>query len=100
MPDPSADRDSFQALLEFHVEAGVDVALDERPHDRFAEALSPTAQGVPAPQPREQPNRAPAPRPLPRAAAGAPVDAAGLAREQAKQAQSLMELEAILLGFE
>ena len=102
MPDRSAERDSLQALLEFHVEAGVDVALDERPHDRFAEARSPTAQGVPPPQPSEQPKRAaaPPPRPLPRAAAGAPVDAAGLAREQAKQAQSLEELQAILLGFE
>src|SRR5215217_5369976 len=102
MPDPSADRDSFQALLEFHVEAGVDIALDERPHDRFAEAEARAARGVPAPRAREESKQAadPAPRPLPRAAAGAPEDAAGLAREQARKAHSLEELEAILLGFE
>jgi uracil-DNA glycosylase len=102
MPDPSADRDSFQALLEFHVEAGVDIALDERPHDRFAEAEARAARGVPAPRAREEAKQAadPAPRPLPRAAAGAPEDAAGLAREQARKAHSLEELEAILLGFE
>ena len=32
-----SDRDALQALLDFHVEAGVDLALDETPHDRFAE---------------------------------------------------------------
>src|SRR5215213_1967513 len=102
MPDPSADRDSFQALLEFHVEAGVDIALDERPHDRFAEAEARAARGLPAPRAREESKQAadPPPRPLPRAAAGAPEDAAGLAREQAKQAQSLEELQSVLLRFE
>jgi uracil-DNA glycosylase family 4 len=101
MPDHSADRDSLQALLDFHVEAGVDLALDEHPHDRFAERKPAPASHAP-PQPRDEPGRAaaPAPRSLPRAAAGAPDDAAELAREQAKHARSLDELEAILKSFE
>jgi DNA polymerase len=102
MPGPSFDRESLQALLDFHSEAGVDIALDENPHDRFAEP-EPRARPAAPPQPaHEEPNRAPppAPRPLPKAAAGAPEDAAGLAREQARHARSLAELEAILMGFE
>ena len=37
MQDLPSDRDALQALLDFHVEAGVDLALDETPHNRFAE---------------------------------------------------------------
>ena len=96
-PDPAA----LQALLDFHAEAGVDLALDETPHNRFAEAEA----SRPAVQPKEAPSPAPAPkvapaRPLPRAAAGAPEDAATAAREQVRQAQSLAELEAILASFD
>jgi uracil-DNA glycosylase family 4 len=36
----SQDRAALEALVEFYVEAGVDVALDETPHDRFAESAS------------------------------------------------------------
>jgi DNA polymerase len=102
MPAHSADRESLQALLEFHVEAGVDLALDEHPHDRFAPVPPEGRQPAPAAPVPEEPRRAdaPPPRPLPKAAAGAPEDAASLAREQARQARSLEELEAILLGFE
>jgi DNA polymerase len=120
---------SLQALLDFHVEAGVDIALDDEPHDRFAEADAPArateapvlepvrAPPRPLEAPVHEPTRAPprsaeapvheptpapppARRPLPRAAAGASEDAASLAREQARQARSLEELEAILAGFE
>jgi DNA polymerase len=97
-PDPAA----LQALLDFHAEAGVDLALDEAPHNRFAEgeAAKPAAQPKPAaPSPAPAPKVAPA-RPLPRAAAGAPDDAAIAAREQVKHAQSLDELEAILASFD
>ena len=38
MPEQTLDRDALHAILEFHVEAGVDIALDETPHNRFAEA--------------------------------------------------------------
>jgi len=100
MQDLPSDRDALQALLDFHVEAGVDLALDEAPHNRFAEparakpearAASPKA----APAPSAPPSRA-----LPKVAAGAPEEVAGMAREQARHAKSLEELEAILAGFD
>jgi DNA polymerase len=104
MQDHSSDRDALQALLDFHVEAGVDLALDETPHNRFAE---PKAEPAPAktPEPQREPPRASAPlaaapRSLPKVAAGAPEEVASLAREQARHARSLEELEAILAGFE
>jgi DNA polymerase len=101
MPDTLPDLDALRALLDFHVEAGVDLALDEVPHDRFAEPVRrPPASEAP-PEARPEPPRAPPPaRTLPRAAAGAPEDAALLAREQARHARSLAELEAILAAFE
>ena len=104
MQDNPTDRDALQALLDFHVEAGVDLALDETSHNRFAE---PKAEPVPAkvPAPQREPARAAAPAPspprsLPKAAASAPEEVASLAREQARHAGSLEELEAILAGFE
>jgi DNA polymerase len=98
MSNRRSDLAALQAILDFHVEAGVDIALDERPHDRFAESEAPARELAP---PRPEPKAAPpAPRPLPKAAAGAPEDAASLAREQARRAGSLEELEAILLSFE
>ena len=104
MQDHSSDRDALQALLDFHVEAGVDLALDETPHNRFAD---PKAEPAPAktPEPQREPPRASAPlaaapRSLPKVAAGAPEEVASLAREQARHAQSLEELEAILAGFD
>lgn len=106
MLDGHLDRDALHALLDFHVEAGVDLALDETPHNRFAEpkAAPPPAEAatprMPA-MPGREPERAPPPpRLLPMAAAGAPEDAAILAREQARHAQSLEALEAILAAFE
>ena len=77
--DARADLISY---LDFHVEAGVDAALDERPHDRFAEAEA-AAQ---APRPEPAPLREPPPRSEPSArsepparrdtpsGAGAPLD--------------------------
>ncbi|WP_230530651.1 uracil-DNA glycosylase [Microvirga roseola] len=104
MQDLPTDRDALNALLDFHVEAGVDLALDETPHNRFAE---PKAEPVPsraqaqAPAPKADPARAaPPPRALPKVAASAPDEVASLAREQARHAQSLEELESILAGFE
>ena len=105
MQDLPSDRDALQALLDFHVEAGVDLALDETPHNRFAE---PKAERAPAKAPAQasaskaspSPASAPSPRALPKAAAGAPEEVANMAREQARHAQSLAELEAILAGFD
>ena len=105
MQDTSSDRDALKALLDFHVEAGVDLALDETPHNRFAEPKPEPAQaGGPALQraasPAASSTASPPPRALPKAAAGAPDEVASLAREQARHAQSLEELEAILAGFD
>jgi DNA polymerase len=99
MSDSPADRDALQAILDFHVEAGVDLALDDVPHNRFAETKSPPPD-EPKPAGQPEPARPAPPRSLPRAASGAPEDAAGMAREQAQHAQSLEELEAILAGFD
>jgi DNA polymerase len=117
MPDQPLDRAALEAFLDFHVEAGVDLALDEAPRNRFADdgaraaarsaAATPEGAGAgPAPtgHPGErgpgEPGRSPAPpRPLPKAAA-APEEAARLARERAGDARTLEELEAILSDFE
>jgi DNA polymerase len=99
MQDFPSDRDALQALLDFHVEAGVDLALDETPHNRFAEPkATPPAR---ASEPRPEPPRAPAPtRTLPKMASASPEDVATMARDLARDAQSLEELEAILAGFD
>jgi len=105
MQDLPGDRDALKALLDFHVEAGVDLALDETPHNRFAEPKAEPAR-TGSPDPQAQPSQtaaspaSPPPRALPKAAAGAPDEVALMAREQARHAQSLEELETILAGFE
>jgi len=87
---------ALRSLLEFYVEAGIDCALDETPQNRF-EAPRPVAPEPPAPV---GPSPAPPARPrLPRAAAGMD-ELATDARARAAQAQSLLELEALLAGFE
>ncbi|MCJ2012819.1 uracil-DNA glycosylase family protein [Methylobacterium sp. J-076] len=118
MPNPADAQADLIAYLDFHTEAGVDLALDEQPHDRFGEADAPE----PAPRPRPAPRRAalaavppspappsPPPQDAPRAppratygrsAAAEPEEAAGDARARARDAASLEELEAILAGFD
>lgn len=106
MQDHSSDPDALKALLDFHVEAGVDLALDETPHNRFAEPKAEPPQARTAAPQRDAARGAsstaapPPPRVLPKVAAAAPDEVASLAREQARHAQSLQELEAILAGFE
>jgi uracil-DNA glycosylase family 4 len=106
---PVLDRDAAHALLDFYVEAGVDLAVDEAPHDRFAEgvvrreaaqATRPLPEGRPLPpveplRPTPEP-----PRPVPKAATAAPEEAALAARELARGAATLAELEAIVGAFE
>jgi DNA polymerase len=98
----SMDLDAWRAILDFQVEAGVDLALDETPHDRFALAAAQARQPADEPKPRTAGPREPVTpaRPLPREAAGAPEDVASLARERAAAAETLEELEAILAGFD
>jgi DNA polymerase len=121
MPDIAPDRAALLALLEFHVAAGVDCALDEIPHDRFADdAARPAAEapagasvapmpGRPAaagsaPAAAAQPHpllqRAPEPRTPARVAVASPEEAASAARDQARSARSLEELAALLASFE
>jgi DNA polymerase len=103
MADASPDRAALESLLDFYVEAGVDCALDEAPHDRFAEAARP----IPPPPPMERaPPRPAALDPVPSrrslapAAAASPAEAAQDARERARKATSLVELEGLLASFE
>ena len=121
MSETADARADLISYLDFHVEAGVDAALDEHPHDRFAEAE--TAQVTPAPEPsprreaprprqsqpqaedeplafrRELPSREP-PRTYGGAASAKPGEAADDARARAAQMQTLEDLEALLRGFE
>ncbi|WP_336488695.1 uracil-DNA glycosylase [Methylobacterium nigriterrae] len=102
------------SYLDFHVEAGVDAALDERPHDRFGEAEAPSpARAAPAaatleaeaPRPRAVPAappavRAPQGRTYGRSASAKPDEAADDARARARETRTLDELEALLAGFD
>src|SRR5262245_43044497 len=101
----SQDSLALEALLEFYVEAGVDLALDETPHDRFAESARerepPRAPGRSAPAVimPARPNQVPSARPAFTAAASAD-DAALAARAKAREAGTLGELKAMLMNFE
>ncbi|WP_375459791.1 uracil-DNA glycosylase family protein [uncultured Enterovirga sp.] len=107
LPAP-ADREALIALLDFHVAAGIDLALDEAPHDRFAEDTSlawvspeaPAEPRAPLPSRHPQPER-PASRPaLPAAAAGAPAEIAEDARRLAREARTLDDLERLVAAFD
>src|SRR4051794_21862743 len=78
MSDLAPDRAALESLLDFYAEAGVDCALDEAPHDRFAEAARPApAQRPAALIPDTAPSRPPlSPAPPP------PAQAAQDARER------------------
>ena len=100
---------SARELLAFYLEAGVDTALDEAPIDRFADPGTTLPQPAPArpvaavpaaaapsgfrSEDRARPTPAAGPLPLP------PDSAVMAAREEAKNAQTLDELKAILSGF-
>ncbi|WCS23845.1 uracil-DNA glycosylase [Methylobacterium sp. NMS14P] len=123
MPSPTDAQADLIAYLDFHVEAGADAALDERPHDRFTEADAPAptlrAPRRAAPRGTAQPAEPPAspvantlvpppgsappaaaPRTFGRAASAQPDEAASDARARARQAGSLDELEKILADFD
>jgi uracil-DNA glycosylase family 4 len=127
-PEPPDSRDLL-SFLDFHVAAGVDAALDETPHDRFAEPEAPRraareaaeteapARRGPLPErappaeparpaptrpelPRQEAPRAEVPSTYGRSAAAGPGEAAGDARELAATAATLEELEGLLARFE
>ncbi len=80
-------------------EAGVDLALDETPHDRFAESAAPAARRAPAPVAASAPRAAEGPKPQP-ALTAPPDEAQRSAREAAAAARDLEELRAALERFE
>ncbi|MGL5117290.1 MAG: uracil-DNA glycosylase, partial [Beijerinckiaceae bacterium] len=92
--DPNA---AIKALLAWYVDAGVDMAFDETPHDRF----TPRAAEPVTPM-REAGRTATPPRiALPLASAPpAPEEAAADARQRATSAKTLEELEALLRDFD
>jgi uracil-DNA glycosylase len=92
-------REAAEALR-WWSEAGVDLAIDETPHDRFAESAAPAtprapAAAVAAPSPLVPEGFRPAPTPI-----AAPDDAARSARQSAAAARSLEELRAALERFD
>jgi uracil-DNA glycosylase family 4 len=104
------DPNAAATLLRWHVDAGVDWALDDKPHDRFAESAEAAARraaGASLDPPRQRqtqrpPGEAP-PKPAvvtQRAAPVAPQEAAESARALAASARTLEELRAVLDAFE
>jgi len=89
MPDESPA--SLAQLLRWYADMGVDIAVDDAPHDRFAEAQSP-AKAPPPPIPRRA---AAAPPPL-----TAPPARAEQAMPDVARAQTLDDLRAQLLAFD
>jgi uracil-DNA glycosylase len=111
MTHTAVDRAALEALLAFYVDSGIDCALDESPHDRFAEAQRAPAPALPErrellPEQREPlperpiPERPPARSAMAPAASVSPTEAAEDARARARRAASLEELESLLAGFD
>lgn len=115
MSETHDERRDLIAHLDFHTEAGVDIALDDHPHDRFTEVEA--AAPAPRASPDQDRSRPAAKPPLPaydtpapterpssrtfgRSASAKPEAAAGDARERAKDCTSLEELEALLATFD
>jgi DNA polymerase len=85
-------------ILRWWIEAGVDLALDETPHDRFAESAAPAPRRAPAAIAPVAPTVFHEARPAPVAVA-APDEAARSARDIAAAAASLDALRAALERF-
>jgi len=92
---------ALRQVIEWHIEAGVDLALDEEAHDQFAAFAAETAAAQAATQPQRPALRsAPAPEPLARPAPASPDEAAMAARAEAQSAASLEALKALMERFE
>jgi uracil-DNA glycosylase len=94
-------REALHALLAWYVESGVDIAVDETPHDRFQPAAEaqPQAPRRAATAPSSAPPP-PAPTPSARPVVMAPEDAAGDARRRAAAASTLEELQELVRSFD
>ena len=84
--------------LRWWIEAGVDLALDETAHDRFAESAAPAPRRAPTAVGPAAPSASYEARPAP-AAVAAPDEAARSARDSAAAAATLDELRAELERF-
>ncbi|BBU61309.1 uracil-DNA glycosylase [Methylosinus sp. C49] len=110
----SADADlcletGLAALVDWYVSIGVDIAIDETPHDRFVESAAPPPARAIAPAPVAASSPSPARRAEPPARetrsqrSAAPVfteEAARGAREAAGAARTIEELQERLAGFD
>jgi uracil-DNA glycosylase family 4 len=111
-PQDGASQAELIAMLRWHVDMGVDIAVGDEPRNYFAESAAKAAQKpaetpseVEAPRPaRIAPRLAPEParlRPAPATAVTlAPDEAVAQARALAEGAQTLEELTAALAGFD
>jgi uracil-DNA glycosylase, family 4 len=113
MDDVAQNRSAWLALLDFHVEAGVDYALEDEPQNRLAApepqqpennripddfvSPAPIQRSVAAFEPQQQASNA---RPVSASAAIPPDEVALIAREQARHANSLDELRQLLSQFD
>jgi uracil-DNA glycosylase len=91
--------EALAALLEWYAEAGVDLAVDETPHDRF---VPPVQSSEPIQMPVRQiaaVRATPAAQPA-KTTAVAPEEAVSTARQQAANAGSLDELRQLLEAFD
>lgn len=103
--EPGAREAALEALLDFYVEAGVDLAIDETPHNRFAEPDRPQPAASPAGTPAVSPVQR---QPAQASSAAAPAfdatasadETALAARATARAATSLEELREALAAFD
>lgn len=100
LAQPPETRDALRALLDWYVESGVDLALDEEPHDRYADSARALVAEIEAPaRPAPLAPEAPAARSRPAPAVAAPDEAARAAEAAAAGADTLDALAAALAGF-
>lgn len=105
MSDAAIDSRALEALLDFYVEAGIDVALDDAPRDHFAEgaaileARRAQREAAAAERPAAPPQRAPA-APVAFAGAASADEAALTAKALAREATTLDDLRAALAAFD
>ncbi len=103
--DLPENANALMALLDWYVQSGVDLALDEAPHDRYADSARAVAASLtepaesmamlrtlPQPTAAERPRRAAAP-------IAAPEEAIRAAEQEASGARDLDELAARLADF-
>ena len=99
MDRPDETLTDLTSLIAWYCEAGVDLALDDMPHDRFADTAEEAAE-ITAARAAARPQAAPAATPLQRPAPPSPDEAMHAARSQAASVATLDDLRALMAGFE